>query len=988
MKFEKLHENPAVLHVGTCPNRSYYLPQSPLGADDRIISLNGTWSFRYYDSFLDVFPADPNEGIGFDEDDMDEIEVPSCWQNAGYGRHQYTNVNYPIPYDPPYVPDENPAGLYLRTFTVTPEMMARRTFLNFEGVDSCLYLWINEEFAGYSQVSHSTSEFEITDLIREGENSIAVLVLQWCDGTYLEDQDKLRMSGIFRDVYLLSRPEAHIRDFFVKTALNGDFSKAEITVEIECAGTPEVTAELYSPDGALLSQCTGDVRFTVEDPILWNAEDPAQYKLVLRTADEVIEQMVGISKIEVKEGVLYFNGVKIKLRGVNRHDSDPVTGYTISRAQAMRDLFLMKQHNINAIRTSHYPNAPWFPQLCSEFGFYVIAEADVEGHGAATQSGGYSMDEYADNALNPIFEEAIFDRIQRSVIRDKNNACVLMWSYGNESGWGPAFEKAGKWIHAYDPARLTHYENTYYNAHGYQNDLSDMDVTSRMYPENKWIDEYFADENNKLPLVLCEYIHAMGNGPGDAEAYQQQIMKYDGFMGGFVWEWCDHSVYGGSTPDNRDIFRYGGDFGEFPHDGNFCMDGLVWPDRTPHTGLLEYKNVIRPVRAKLLDTDPVRVELTNHRDFTSTAEYLILSWEVQQNGDTVACGVEENVDIAPHATGMLELPVSAPEGGDVTVLLNYSAKREDGEFFPRGHALGFDQLIISRSAYTPAAPISGEIMLEEDNRTITVQSPAFRYVFDKSTGLFKSMVRHNVSVLTRPMDWNVYRAPADNDRGIRVHWEYAGYDRCVPKVYTADVKVENGVAVITATLSLAAVWRRPFLKLTAVFTVDAEGQVTAKIDAGRDTARPFLPRFGVRMFLPKQYDTVEYFGYGPYESYIDKHQASYLGRFAQHIDDLYEDYIKPQENGSHCGCSEVTVTDGANAVRVTGSELSFNLSRYTQEELAAKMHNYELTEAPDTVFCVDYKMSGVGSNSCGPALAEEMQLKEEKITFAFDLNLE
>ena len=988
MKFEKLHENPAVLHVGTCPNRSYYLPQSPLGDDDRVISLNGTWSFRYYDSFLDVFPADPNEGIGFDEDDMDEIEVPSCWQNAGYGRHQYTNVNYPIPYDPPYVPDENPAGLYLRTFTVTPEMMARRTFLNFEGVDSCLYLWINEEFAGYSQVSHSTSEFEITDLLREGENSIAVLVLQWCDGTYLEDQDKLRMSGIFRDVYLLSRPEAHIRDFFVKTSLNDAFSKAEIAVEIECAGSPEVTAELYSPEGALLAQCTGDVRFTVENPALWNAEDPVQYKLVLRTADEVIQQMVGISKIEIKDGVLYFNGVKIKLRGVNRHDSDPVTGYTISRAQAMRDLFLMKQHNINAIRTSHYPNAPWFLQLCSEFGFYVIAEADVEGHGAATQSGGYSMDEYADNALNPIFEEAIFDRIQRSVIRDKNNACVLMWSYGNESGWGPAFEKAGKWIHAYDPARLTHYENTYYNAHGYQNDLSDMDVTSRMYPENKWIDEYFADENNKLPLVLCEYIHAMGNGPGDAEAYQQQIMKYDGFMGGFVWEWCDHSVYGGSTPDNRDIFRYGGDFGEFPHDGNFCMDGLVWPDRTPHTGLLEYKNVIRPVRAKLLGTDPVRVELTNHRDFTSTAEYLILSWEIQQDGDTVACGVEENIDIAPHDTGVLELPVSAPEGGDVTVLLNYSAKREDGEFFPRGHALGFDQLIVSRGTYTPAAPTPGDITLEEDNRTITVQSPAFRYVFDKSTGLFKTMVRHNVSVLTRPMGWNVYRAPTDNDRNIRTSWEYAGYDRSVPKVYTADAKVENGVAVITATLSLAAVWRRPFVKLTAVFTVDADGQVTAKIDGSRDTARPSLPRFGVRMFLPKPYDTVEYFGYGPYEAYLDKHQASYLGRFAQHIDDLYEDYIKPQENGSHCGCSEITVTDGASAVRVTGSELSFNLSRYTQEELAAKAHNYELSEADDTVFCVDYKMSGVGSNSCGPALAEEMQLKEESFTFSFDLVLE
>ncbi len=987
MKFEKLHENPAILHVGTCPPRSYYLPASPEGAP-RVISLNGTWSFRYYDSFLDVFPGGLEEGVGFDEDDMDEIEVPSCWQNAGYDRHQYTNVNYPIPYDPPYVPDQNPCGLYLRTFEVTPEMAAQRTFLNFEGVDSCLYLWVNETFAGYSQVSHSTSEFEITDLLREGENSVAVLVLKWCDGTYLEDQDKLRMSGIFRDVYLLSRPQAHIRDYFVKPVLAPDFSTAELKVELELSGAPDVSAELYAPNGALVDQCAGEIAFRVAAPVLWNAEHPEQYTLRLLTPGEVIEQKVGFTKIEIRDGVLLFNGVPIKLRGVNRHDSDPVTGYTISREQAKRDLFLMKQHNINAIRTSHYPNAPWFPQLCSEYGFYLIAEADVEGHGAATQSGGYSMDEYAANALNPIFDEAIVDRVQRSVIRDKNNACVLMWSYGNETGWGPCFERAGKWVHSYDPARLTHYENTYYNACGHQNDLSDMDVTSRMYPAPAWIDSYFADPSNTQPLVLCEYIHAMGNGPGDAETYQQQIMKYDRFMGGFVWEWCDHAVYGGTTPDNRDIFRYGGDFGEFPHDGNFCMDGLVWPDRTPHTGLLEYKNVIRPVRAKLLCADPVRVELKNWRDFTSTSEYLILSWEVQQDGDTVACGVVEEIDIAPHETGVLELPVSAPTEGTVTVLLQYSAKKEDGAFFPKGHALGFDQLIVSERKYVPEALVPGSVRVEEDARTVVVSADAFRYVFDKTTGLFSSMTKHNVPVLTRPMTWNVWRAPTDNDRNVRMKWEAAGYDRPMAKVYEVSANVEDGLAVIAAKLSLAGVWRRPFLHLDAKFTVDANGRVNAQIEAQRDPARPFLPRFGVRLFLPKSFDMAEYFGYGPYESYLDKHRASYLGRFAQKVDDLYEDYIKPQENGSHCGCSEVSVTDGASAVTFTGEGLSFNLSRYTQEELGAKAHNFELEEAPDSVLCVDYKMSGVGSNSCGPELAEEMQLKEERFTFAFDLDLE
>ena len=992
MEFKKMHENPAVLHVGTCPPRSYYLPKAPgdEAESSRVCSLNGTWSFRYFDSFLDVFPDGMEADICFDEDDMDEIEVPSCWQNAGYDRHMYTNIRYPIPFDPPFVPDENPCGLYLRRFEVSAEDKKLRTYLNFEGVDSCFYLWVNEQFAGYSQVSHSTSEFDVTDLLIEGENTVAVLVLKWCDGTYLEDQDKLRMSGIFRGVYLISRPESHVRDFFVKTELNGDFSKAVIRVETELCGRPELTSALYAPGGELVQIVSGENPvFTVERPLLWNAEDPYQYTLRITAPDEVIEQKIGVSKIEIRAGVLYFNGVKIKLRGVNRHDSDPVTGYTISREQAKRDLILMKQHNINAVRTSHYPNAPWFLQLCSEYGFYVIAEADVESHGASMQTGAHGMDEYADVALNPIFDKAILDRIQRSVIRDKNNACVLMWSYGNESGWGPSFEKAGAWVKSYDPSRLTHYENTYYDARGHKNDLSSLDTVSRMYPAPEWIEEYFADPKNTQPLVLCEYIHAMGNGPGDAEQYQQLIMKHDGFMGGFVWEWCDHAVYGGTTPDNRDIFRYGGDFGEFPHDGNFCMDGLVYPDRTPHTGLLEFKNVIRPVRAELIDAETAEIRLTNYRDFTNTDEFLMISWGIQQDGETTACGVLDDIAIPPHESGVIRLNGEVPETGDVTILLNYSAKKDDSVFFPRGHALGFDQLIVSRAARGEAALVPGGVQAVEDGRRITVSGPDFRYVFSKTTGVFESLVKSNASVMTRPMTWNTYRAPTDNDQYVDTDWKKIGYDCPSVKVYDCGCTVENGVAAITCALGLAAVYRRPFLRLECRFEIDGTGRIRAEIDGTRDTELVFLPRFGLRMFLPKAFSTAEYFGYGPYESYCDKHQASYLGRFAQRADDLFEDYVKPQENGSRFGCKSVTVTDGAGAVTVTSpADFSFNLSAYTQEELAGKKHNYELTESPDMVFCFDYKMSGVGSNSCGPQLTKAMRLDEEKLAFRFYLTVE
>ena len=464
LKPHHFHEDPEILHVGTCPDRSYYLPcagedEARQGRSSRVISLNGSWAFQYFSSYKEAI--DPDEGLAFDEEEMDAIPVPSCWQTQGYGRHQYTNVRYPFPCDPPYVPEENPCGLYVRHIQVeNPE--AFRWFLNFEGVDSCFYLWVNGEFAGYSQVSHSTSEFDVSPFLTPGDNTLAVLVLQWCDGSYLEDQDKLRMSGIFRDVYLLARPENHIRDFFVKESFASDFSSAVLTVELDLAGTCAVSAQLYAPDGSLAGEAVSQgeaLSFALESPVLWNAEQPAQYTLLLSTGEEAISQKVGLRKIEVQDGVVYLNGVAIKFRGVNRHDSDPVTGYTISREQAQKDLFLMKRHNINAIRTSHYPNAPWFLQLCSEYGLYAIAEADMESHGVAEKMGYHLEETYPDIADDPQFQKAILDRVQRSVIRDKNNAAAVIWSLGNESGWGENFEIAGRWVKEYDPSRLLHYEN-------------------------------------------------------------------------------------------------------------------------------------------------------------------------------------------------------------------------------------------------------------------------------------------------------------------------------------------------------------------------------------------------------------------------------------------------------------------------------------------------------------------------------------------------
>ena len=988
------HEDPQILHVGTCPDRSYYIPfadekEAENGLSSRVVPLNGAWSFQYFPSCQDIL--DLEDGLTFDEEEMGQIPVPSCWQNQGYGRHQYTNVRYPIPCDPPFVPEENPCGLYVRHIDVA-DPAAFRWYLNFEGVDSCFYLWVNGEFAGYSQVSHSTSEFDISSLLTAGDNTLAVLVLQWCDGTYLEDQDKLRMSGIFRDVYLLARPENHVRDFFVKEAFSQDFSHGTITVELELSGECAVSALLQAPNGDTVgtASSTGEpLVFELDDPILWNAEHPAQYTLTLSTEDEVIPQKVGLRKIEVRDGVVFLNGVAIKFRGVNRHDSDPVTGYTISREQAAKDLCLMKRHNINAVRTSHYPNAPWFLQLCSEYGLYAIAEADIESHGMAEKLGYHVEENYPDAADDPQFKKAILDRVQRSVVRDKNNAAVVIWSLGNESGWGENFENAGRWVKEYDPSRLLHYEGFLAYHKDRTPDFSMLDLYSRMYASTQAVDSYFnggeLDENlhgRRMPFIQCEYIHAMGNGPGDAEDYQQRIMQYPGFCGGFVWEWCDHAVYGGTTPDNRPIYRYGGDFGEFPHDGNFCMDGLVYPDRTPHTGLLEYKNVIRPIRAQRLEGSTFR--LHNYLDFTNAQDCVALSYEVMQDGEVLFGGNLEMPSIAPHQEADITLP-ELPEGGIATVTFFYTAKKAS-PFYPAGHALGFDELILSEEPFFLDAPVEeGALQVEAGPRQVVFTGENFRYVFDNRTGLFSQMVYKNRELLSRPMEWNTYRAPTDNDRSVDFSWKQAGYHRPTVRVYS----VEQEGGALTCHLGICALYIGRFLDVKAVWTVSPDGRVDVSLHGERDTRFPWMPRFGVRLFLPREFGEAEYFAYGPYESYVDKHRASRLGVYAQSVESMHENYLKPQENSSHCGCRYVTLSDGAFALSAAAEQpFSFNVSPYTQEELAGKAHSYELEPCGCTVLCVDYKMSGVGSNSCGPSLLPQYRLEEGQFDFAFSLLME
>lgn len=699
----------------------------------------------------------------------------------------------------------------------------------------------------------------------------------------------------------------------------------------------------------------------------------------------MITQAVGIREVYIKDGVVYVNGQNLKFRGTNRHDSDPVTGYTISKEQAIRDLTLMKQFNFNAIRTSHYPNAPWFTELCDRYGFYVIAESDIEMHGYLST---YHSDR--ENTLGlldegGVFTEAVLDRVQRNVIRDKNHPCVLIWSLGNEAGFGYAYQNAGRWTKEYDPTRLTHYESSTWD-HSNRFDKSMLDLYSRMYATTEEVDSYFAEEGPKKPFIQCEFVHAMGNGPGDIEDYYQQIMKYDGFCGGFVWEWCDHAVNQGVAENGKTMYGYGGDFGEYPHDGNFCMDGLVYPDRTPHTGVYEWKNVVRPVRARLVDAHKVTLALKNMLDFTDMADAITLSYECKADGELLCSGEIAVPSTAPHTESEVTIPVTLPKtAADCYLKLTYLTKTAH-ELVPAGHEVGFDQFLLSGSAVRRLNTVTDEATaptVTEGDRFLTVSGEEFTYQYDTFTGIFSSLERGGETI---SMDYSIFRAPTDNDRNIREEWERANYHHSQTRTYTTEYAVDGQTVQITSTVNLCAVTVQSIMKFTVIWTIDGAGTITCKIDAKRNTDMPYLPRFGVELTLPKSWQQVSYLGYGPQECYIDKHHLAWFDAFESTVEDMHEDYIKPQENGNHYHCRKASVGNGTNGVTAyAATSFDFSVSNYSDYELAVKKHNYELEESDFVTMHLDYKNSGVGSNSCGPQLLPQYQMNDKEFEWEYQL---
>lgn len=1002
----RYYEDLSVLHENTMPARAYFIPASKRmdnlvehrEESDRMQLLNGTWKFQYFNSIYDV--QEPFFEKDYDTENFDEIQVPSVWQMAGYDTHQYTNIRYPFPFDPPYVPQDIPCGTYAHTFVYHKDENAPKAFLNFEGVDSCFYVWINGSYVGYSQVSHMTSEFDITDLLRDGENSIAVLVMKWCDGSYLEDQDKFRMSGIFRDVYILKRPKQAISDYHIKTRIEDMLAKVEI--EMKFYSPLNVKISIEDRNGAVVALGSiaeeGTAVLEIASPELWNTENPYLYKLILETENEVIVDHIALRKIEIKDQVIYLNGQKIKFRGVNRHDSDPVTGFTINLEQITTDLTLMKQHNFNAIRSSHYPNAPFFYEMCDKYGFMVIDEADIEAHGPfmiyRKEDTDYNRFKRWNEMIadDPAWEEAIVDRVKLMVERDKNRFCIVMWSMGNESAYGCNFEKALEWTKNFDPDRITQYESARYRNYDETYDYSNLDVYSRMYPALSEIQEYL-DKDGSKPFLLVEYCHSMGNGPGDFEDYFQMIQDNDKMCGGFVWEWCDHAIAHGTAENGKTIYAYGGDHGEEIHDGNFCMDGLVYPDRTVHTGLLEYKNVYRPARVISYNKESGELVLHNYMDFDDLKDYVKISYELTQDGLVISKGILPEFSVAPHSEGKTNLQVNVPENGKCYLKLIYHLKKEM-PLLEEDYILGFDEIEVSQKdakcqlaeKWVEKTVTDSELQVSEDDTQIHIKGREFVYTIDRRTALFTEMKFAGREYLNHPMELNIWRAPTDNDMYIKSEWKKAHYDKVYTRAYTTEVVQGKHGVKITSHASVVAETVQKILDVTITWKIEAAGKIDADIAVTKDDEFPDLPRFGVRMFLDKKLSATRYFGMGPQESYCDKHQATSHGLYQANVDDLHEDYIRPQENGSHYDCEYVELNNSRYGIVVSAENaFSFNASYYTQEELEEKTHNYELIESDSVVFCVDYALNGIGSNSCGPVVLEQYRFDDVLFRFQFTL---
>ncbi|MEM2585008.1 MAG: glycoside hydrolase family 2 TIM barrel-domain containing protein, partial [Thermoproteota archaeon] len=1055
-------ENPRVTGINKEPAHTTLTPypdeESALKCIREIspwfITLNGEWKFRLYEN-PSVVPKnfyDPD----YVADDWDNIPVPSNWQMLGYDKPIYVNVQYPFRADPPRVPsDWNPTGAYRRKFIIPEEWIGKQIFLVFDGVDSAFYAWVNGHMIGYSQDSRLPAEFNITRYIKPGENLLAVEVLRWSDGSYLEDQDMWRMSGIFRDVYIYCTPNLHVRDFSVRTFFDEKYEDATLKVRVNIKnysdarskphtlevklfdqeGLPVFSEPVMSPIGEInpKSEVIIDVERRVSRPRKWSAEDPYLYTMLLTLRDqngvvEVVGCRVGFRQVEVRNGRILINGVPVYLKGVNRHEHDDVRGHAITVESMEKDIILMKQFNFNAVRTSHYPNHPAWYDLCDKYGIYIIDEANIECHGLVgflrtiwqiedttgkkwsellkefheklkEKSWEEIMEEisrrfprYTEPAHDPEWLHAFMERTVRMVERDKNHPCVIIWSLGNESGYGPNHDALAGWIHGYDPTRPVHYEGTIRT--GERKISRSVDIISIMYPSLERLRELAEDPEDDRPIIMCEYAHSMGNSTGNLKEYWEMIRKYKRLCGGFIWDWVDQGIKK-KTPEGIEYWAYGGDFGDIPNDGNFCINGLIWPNRKPHPAIWECKKIQQPVEAEAIDLLKGVFRILNRYDFTDLS-ILDISWELTEDGEVIQEGSLPKLYTPPHESEVVTVPFKIPDtlkpGAEYYLTIRYRLSK-DTLWAEKGFEVGWSQFKMPFTVPPrPEIKLSDmpPLKLDENSEKIAILGEKFSLTIDKSAGCLCSLIYDGFNLIKNGPLLNVWRAPTDNDvPRLAPIWRSAGLDRLrhVVRSIRAERVADQLVHVVIES-SLNTPENVEKFNCTYIYKVYGSGDIIIETNVKPGSnLPPHLPRIGLQLTIPGGFENFTWFGRGPHENYCDRKEGALVGVYSSTVDEQYVPYIKPQENGNKTDVRWVALTNnlGLGILAVGMPLMEVSAHHYTIGDFEGAKHTCDLKRREDITLNLDYMQSGLGGGSCGPDTLPQYLVKPEPVTFRIRL---
>jgi beta-galactosidase len=1000
-------ENPAVIGLNKQAPHATLMPYQSAESAKRFDpeqsvffkSLNGVWKFRWSEN-TDSRPMDfytPE----FDAGDWDDIEVPSNWQMKGYGIPIYTNIKHPFPAEPPKILINNPVGSYIKKFTVPEEWSDKQVFIHFDGVQSAFYIWLNGYRIGYSQGSMTPAEFDLTPFIQAGENVLALQVFRWSDGSYLEDQDFWRLSGIHRDVYLMATPGLHIRDFFVITDLDETYTDATFWLRInlqnfssERSNTGklevilidrdenEVLAETIPINQSLNfhQEIAMNIQKGIRGPLLWSAEHPNLYTLVVKLKDnsnqiiEVISSRVGFREVGIRNAQLLINGVAVDLKGTNRHELDPDNGRVVSRELMIKDILLMKQHNINAVRTSHYPNDPMWYELCDEYGIYLWDEANIESH---------ELREESVLAKDPAWEEAFLDRGRRMVERDKNHPSVIVWSLGNETGLGPNHYAMEAMIRAMDPSRPIHYEDHLDRAWGgTEGAPSRFDIISDMYTSPEGM-IYFHDNFPDRPIILCEYVHAMGNSVGGLEDYWDVIYSYPRMQGGFVWDWVDQGLTK-YTPDGEKYWAYGGDFGDEPNSGSFCLNGLVYPDRTASPALREIHKIYQYVGFEPIDLKNGKIRIINRYNFTDLS-YFDTKWKVVSEGKQIEQGNITGLNILPKDTSDIIIPFSSKNldpGKEYFLNIEFRLP-EDLAWASEGHLVAWEQFKIPGTNATQTEKdieTLPRIKLKETSLAFTCSGKEFNISIDKQTGIISSWLSDKTELIRSGPKLNFFRPPTENDlkdwMGWR-RWEKAGLHNMEHHLTGIELTGQTDQEiVIKALFDLKNDKGDLLFNASLLYSVYGDGSIAIEASAEPTGKVETVAKVGLQMTLPEQMDNTTWYGAGPHETYPDRKASGKVDVYSKTIDELWENYIVPGENGNRSQVRWVNIGDGHQPGMHVSCDTLFNFSvyRYTDQNIAGAKHTFDLKKSGSITFNIDYLQNGLGTATCGPGCRPEYLL--------------